>query len=320
MSSPDPQRGAPRRAALHRALLYRDEDEFLHGATAFAAEGVEAGERVLVVVPPRWLDPLRQELGPLAERVQLADATAWYERLGPMFTRFLRYLDRHARPGAGRVRILAEQPLGERPPLQARAYQRYEAVSNVAFGPYDTYVLCPYDVAGLPPELIEGARRSHPEVIERGRLRRSRSFTDPAAFIEENERRLPLLPPAGPAMELTTAEELSGARRFLEDEARRAGVEPEGVADLVLAAHEVAVNALEHGGGRVEIHAWQEVDGFRCQLADTGGGLREPFAGYLPPAPGARSGRGLWLAHQLCDIVEVSGRPEGTVVRLHAAL
>jgi len=44
----------------------------------------------------------------------------------------------------------------------------------------------------------------------------------------------------------------------------------------------------------------------------------EPLAGRLPPGPGGSAG--LWLANQLCELVQISATPEGTAVRLHHRL
>ena len=42
----------------------------------------------------------------------------------------------------------------------------------------------------------------------------------------------------------------------------------------------------------------------------------EPLAGRLRPLNPARGGNGLWLANQLCDLVQVRSSEAGTVVRL----
>jgi anti-sigma regulatory factor (Ser/Thr protein kinase) len=43
------------------------------------------------------------------------------------------------------------------------------------------------------------------------------------------------------------------------------------------------------------------------------------LAGRIRPGPDQSSGFGLWLANQLCDLVQVRSLPSGTVVRLHAS-
>jgi hypothetical protein len=50
-----------------------------------------------------------------------------------------------------------------------------------------------------------------------------------------------------------------------------------------------------------------------CQIVDTGRHT-QPMAGLLPPLVTQRRGRGLWMAHQLCDRFYVW--PDPTTVRL----
>ncbi len=47
------------------------------------------------------------------------------------------------------------------------------------------------------------------------------------------------------------------------------------------------------------------------------GWISEPLVGRRPPALERQSGRGLWLANQLCDLVQLRSTPDGTTVRLH---
>jgi hypothetical protein len=54
-----------------------------------------------------------------------------------------------------------------------------------------------------------------------------------------------------------------------------------------------------------------------CEVSDTGAGLLDPLAGHLPPDPFAARGRGLWLARQFSDLVELHSDPAGTTVRLY---
>ena len=50
------------------------------------------------------------------------------------------------------------------------------------------------------------------------------------------------------------------------------------------------------------------------------GTIDEPLAGRLRPTPTQQGGRGLWLANQLCDLVQIRSSELGTTVRLQAAL
>ena len=79
------------------------------------------------------------------------------------------------------------------------------------------------------------------------------------------------------------------------------------VADLVLVAHELASNAVRHGGattaapGRIEL--WREDRTLLCRVSDSGPGIADPHARRLddvPLAPAAAAGSGSsgrwWIA------------------------
>ncbi len=114
--------------------------------------------------------------------------------------------------------------------------------------------------------------------------------------------------------------DLRTLRRFVAAEAAQAGVARERIADVTVAAHEVAANACMHGGGDAVMRVWAESDCFCCEVADHGGGMHDPLAGLLAPPVTQASGRGLWLARQLCDLVQLRTGGAGTTVRLQVAL
>ncbi|HET8680665.1 MAG TPA: ATP-binding protein [Micromonosporaceae bacterium] len=94
-----------------------------------------------------------------------------------------------------------------------------------------------------------------------------------------------------------------------------AGVPPGRVDDLVVLAHELASNAVRHGGGRGRLRLWR-ADGFaHCEVSDDGPGLSDPDGIGRQQVPVAASdGRGLWIVRQLADEVRVRTGPGGTVV------
>ena len=64
---------------------------------------------------------------------------------------------------------------------------------------------------------------------------------------------------------------------------------------------------------------WRDNGTLLCEVRD-GGHLDDPLAGRQPPAHGQLNGRGLWMANQLCDLVQIRSLPDGNVVRLHVSL
>ena len=105
------------------------------------------------------------------------------------------------------------------------------------------------------------------------------------------------------------------ARHLVAEVADRGGSEPDRVADLVLAVNEIGSNSVEHGPGHGRLRLWVTDDAVVAEVADPGTAYM-PFPGMVaPPVEGAR-GRGLWLASELCDVMQVWSDPDGTVIRL----
>jgi anti-sigma regulatory factor (Ser/Thr protein kinase) len=91
----------------------------------------------------------------------------------------------------------------------------------------------------------------------------------------------------------------------------------------VLAVGEVVANTVRHSPSGGIAHIWRgrtEISGrteIICQVTDNGR-IGDPLAGRRrPPGP---SGLGLWVVHQVCDLVEMRTGRRGTTVRMHMAL
>ena len=92
---------------------------------------------------------------------------------------------------------------------------------------------------------------------------------------------------------------------------------PEGrIDDLVLAAHELVSNSVRHGGGTGTIRVWHDGHAVVCEVTDNGR-IGHPLVGRQLPADDSLGGRGLWMANQLCDLVQIRTFADGSVVRLH---
>src|SRR5262245_26579134 len=93
------------------------------------------------------------------------------------------------------------------------------------------------------------------------------------------------------------------------------GVAGDRVDDLVVIAHELASNAVRHGGGTGRLRLWRQDGRALCEVSDSGAGLADPLsAGYARVPLSSTDGRGLWIVRQLADHVEVHSGPDGTVV------
>jgi len=83
---------------------------------------------------------------------------------------------------------------------------------------------------------------------------------------------------------------------------------------MVLIAHELASNAVRHGGGAGRLRLWLADRALHCEITDGGAGLADPaLAGRRLPAPSLPGGRGLWIARQLSELRIVTSAAGTTV-------
>ena len=78
---------------------------------------------------------------------------------------------------------------------------------------------------------------------------------------------------------------------------------------------EVATNSVRYGGGSGTLRVWIDGDSVVCEIADAGR-IVDPLVGRRRPAADALGGRGLWLVHQLCDLVQIRSDGDGSAVRM----
>jgi anti-sigma regulatory factor (Ser/Thr protein kinase) len=83
---------------------------------------------------------------------------------------------------------------------------------------------------------------------------------------------------------------------------------------MMLVAHELASNAVRHGGGSGRLRLWVGGGVLHCMVSDAGPGLAEPASvGRVLPSPSLPGGRGLWIARQMSELRIVSS-PSGTTI------
>lgn len=305
----------------HEALLYDGIGQFVDNVVPFVRAGVRAEEQVLVVVAPAKIDALRDALGSDTDRVTFADMTQLGRnpaRLIPAWRRFIE--SRPAQERTGGLRGVGEPIYPDRSPAELVEAQAHETLLNLAFGgTHGLKLLCPYDIGVLSPEVVAEARRSHPIVVAHGS-----GESDSEAYLHEHPSpaRLdqPLAPPPEHAKEFTFGSEpgeLGILRGIVWQYAVRAGLSRLGVDSLTVAVNEIATNSQLHGGGRGILRLWTQDGSVVCEVSDAGRISGSPLLGRTFPRLEERSGRGLWLVNQLCDLVQIRSGPSGTVIRLH---
>jgi anti-sigma regulatory factor (Ser/Thr protein kinase) len=300
----------------HEAVFYAGLEGFLDAIVPFVREGVAAGEPVLVVVGGEKLERLRAALGTDAEHVRFADMDEVGANPARIIPFWRAFVDEHAEPGRA-LRGVGEPVDASRRPAELAECHRHEALLNVAFADATgLQLLCPYDVTSLTDEILHEAERTHPAVRgpETGE-RASARYPGARAFARPLEDPLPRPPATFHAVAFDLGS-LVDARRFVAEQAAEAGLDEERTEDLVLAVSEIAANSVRHGGGAGVLRSWTEPDRIVCEIRDRGV-IGDPLAGRVEPAPDRLEGRGLWLANQLCDLVQVRAYADGGAVRLH---
>ena len=293
----------------HQALIYDGGEEYLAGTMPFLREALGAGEPTLVAVGEAQSELIAAELGPDADRVLFLDM----HRVGgnpalaiPLWRDFLE--DHDGRP----VRGIGEPAWDAHCSAALEECHRHECLLNHAFHASIWSLLCAYDAESLGDEVLERVAGSHELISRQGRTEGA-SASNPTQTASQGSCRRRSTRPEILAFGLT---ELSEVRRRVAAAAERAGMDPRGVADLVTATSELAANSVVHGGGSGTLRLWREGDDLLAEVED-GGLIEEPLVGRVRPVLSQEGGRGLWLANQLCDLVQIRSGEAGTDVRLH---
>jgi anti-sigma regulatory factor (Ser/Thr protein kinase) len=299
-------------AFRHEALMYAGESGFVSGTLPFIRDGLAADEPMLVVVSKDKIDLLRQGLGRDADAVHFADMAGVGNNPARIIPAWYDFVNEN--PGR-RLRGIGEPIWAGRSSAELIECQRHESLLNVAFAEAPAWwLLCPYDTDSLDPDVIAEARRSHPFVAHECTHSESLDYRGLDRSGEPFDAPLPEAPVDCPEIEFG-AGPMQPVRAFV---AQHAGTDlgAERVADLILAVTEVATNSVRYGGGHGAMRIWRDDSAVICEVRDHGH-LEYPLVGRRRPAIDTVEGRGIWLVHQLCDLVQIRSYASGTVVRMH---
>jgi anti-sigma regulatory factor (Ser/Thr protein kinase) len=296
-------------AFRHEVMLYDSPETFVDGAAPFIRDAVAAGDPIMVAIGAEKIDLLRSRLGEDADRVVFADMAEIGANPARIIPAWQQFVDTH--PGRA-MRGIGEPIWADRSPTELVECQCHEALLNVAFAAAsDFHLICPYDTVELDADVIAEAEASHPFVAgsPSGAYRGHDAVPQFAAPLPE--------PPADAGVHEITRGSLADLRHLTAAEGERAGLSLQRTHDLVLSVHEIATNSVRHGGGRGVLRIWSDADALICDVRDSGRISQQPLVGRVRPKLDQTGGWGLWLANQLCDLVQLRELPEGSAVRLH---
>jgi anti-sigma regulatory factor (Ser/Thr protein kinase) len=293
----------------HNAFVYESHDDYLACAVSFLRDGLEAGEGAIVAHTKPGLAMMREALGPDAVRVTFVDVSTAYTRpartLAAYHTVYAEQLQ-----STHKLRAVADVQCGP-DPSEWDLWIGYEAVFNRSFDHLPAWVLCSYNANGTPDPVIEGVWRTHPEVVNGITWTTSELFEDPGQLL----RRISPPPESIPDLRsIPIGQDIVQLREHLAHELVAAGHSEAKTLEFLLAATEIATNALRHGAGIEDVRIGQTQGRFVCEITDRGPGFDDPLAGYLAPRDGV--GSGLWVARQLTWRIEFFRSPRGFTARM----
>ncbi len=300
----------------HRAAFYAAVPELLHLLLSQVQAAADRGEPVALIVEPDAEYEVRARFGAAAGLIVLPPPEAASRGSGQTVATHLARELRELSGPTGRVSLVVQHE----PRLDGTdgAYwTELDAAVNVALADLPITMTCLFPSFAMEPEIEQGVRWNHPQLIENGLPLTNPDYLRPAEVIAAAPA--PPLPPLGRAQQrlVFTPWQLHAVRAAVADVARRVSLDEKRAEDLVLAVNEVATNAVEYGNGEAEVLLWASLDGLICEVHNAGR-LAEALPGLQPPHPGDPRGRGIWIARQLCDLLHIWSDDDGTHVRIHA--
>lgn len=298
----------------HEAVIYGDADDFLAATLPFLRAGLEAGEPALVAVRAANAELLEGELGAdAAAAVRFADTAALGANPARLIPFWRDFVGEH---GGEPVRGVGEPIWPGLEPDHLDECGRHESLLNRAFAsPPDWSLLCSYDAGGLSDEVLGAVGHSH-RVVASGEPERWASRYDEDRDCFSGELSAAGDPGEGFGFDRTG---LFDVRERVRRAAQSAGLPERAATDLVVAASELAANSIVHGGGSGTLYVWRQGGRLLVEVEDRGR-ITDPMVGRVRPDPTQVGGRGLWLANQFCDLVQIRSGESGTAVRLQMAI
>ncbi len=295
--------------------MYAGPDDLLEQATRFIEQGVDVGEPTFVVIDAPTVSMLDARIGqhPLLTFADMAVVGANPARIIPAWQSFV---DDHA--DGQRLRGIGQPVWAGRTEQELVECERHESLLNLAFsGSANMWLMCPYDLESLGEATISGAERTHPSISDRHGRWPSASFEGDGVAAAPFSVPLPKAPASAETLSFSPGT-LSSVRPWLAGHAGTLGLF-DRVDDLVLAVGEISSNSVRHGGGRGVVRVWSGDEAIVCEVVDAGS-ITDPLAGRRRPTIDQESGFGLWLANQLCDLVQIRTFADASVVRVQMRL
>jgi anti-sigma regulatory factor (Ser/Thr protein kinase) len=299
---------AMQKAYRHEALTYWGQDEFVASCRAIAEDGLAAEHRVIFLVAAAKHGVLRAALDGSSDEVVLVAI----DQLGRNPARITTILDTFQGTANGQHCVGVNESVyaGRSRAAFAEAQFAERVLNSISLHNWPLSLVCLYDESTLDAPALAEMRRSHP--VLRGH--ESNDAYEPELAAATFEAPLDA-PPDGVRWRDVRGDELASTRRYVRELARGEQLSGDRLEDLVFAANEIMTNSARHGGGNCRLAMWNDGESVVCEVRDDGV-ITDPMLGRLAPPLDEPHGRGLWLANQFCDLVQIRSAAHGTVVRL----
>jgi anti-sigma regulatory factor (Ser/Thr protein kinase) len=302
---------------LHEAVFHAGVGALVDSVRRWVEEGLAADDPVVMLLTKRTSEAIREGLGTDARHVIFGDMGEAGRNPARIISVWRRLYEENHRPGHN-LRAVGEPVWPGRSTDELSECAHHEALLNPAFAHApDLWLRCPYDTTLLAPEVLAEAMRNHPWIVRDGRREPSDRYDEEGCLGAALDS--PLSEPEGSVSELVIeARTLRGLRHVVACQATAAGLSPDRAGRLVLAISELATNSIRHGGGRGRLRSWITDDRVLVNEISDKGYIEDALVGRSRPSSVQAGGRGMWLVHELCDLVQVrSTAHDGTVVRVH---
>jgi anti-sigma regulatory factor (Ser/Thr protein kinase) len=267
------------------------------------------------VAEPR-LSAVRRALGDDADRVRLADMA----ELGHNPARIIPAWREFTRGAGGRpIRGVGEPIWSGRRNAEIVECQFHEALLNMAVAPTTPlWLLCPYDVGSLDDAVLAEARHSHPVLVESGDSTASSDYGDISHVLEMFAATLPEPQTRVTALTVAAERHHEVADR-VQSWAATAGLPAQQSTKLAVAIDEIARAGIGSDGRDVNLRFWRDEAALVCEVTDAGV-IGDPMVGRSEFFATDSRDRGIRIANELCDLVQVRSNSAGTAVRVHSWL
>jgi MEDS: MEthanogen/methylotroph, DcmR Sensory domain len=274
---------------------------------------LQAHEPVMVAVVPEHLAWLQDALAHRAEYVEFVDMHELGHNPARIIPAWQHFLDTNARQRSP-IRGIGEPIWPERHPQELLECQFHEALLNVAIDPeIPFWLICPYDVEALSPDVLDEAHRSHPVILDSHSYYGSNRYGGGAHVESIFTAELPELK-VQPTVAVFTRNNVIRVGAYVKLEFHVSGLGVREASDLADVIQRLASSSLRRGATLGTVRIFSQPDDLICEVVDDTV-IDDPLIGRR--APGEGEDDSVWIANQMCDLVQVRSSSAGTTVRVH---